>query len=529
MALTFSYGDYVFDPKPLFTISKEHIKTASQMGLATKYVVTLDGYILPSGGKFGDDPSGGVNAVFSGLNVLSRAFDSDFKLLSLHCPGSPVIISGYPRITDCNIDHASDNYVVRGDYSITLELPSLTGSGFDPVGPIYSGYTSGCGVDDLDFSEWGIISYSDDFTVEFLDERVGGAQLEVPGATNAGIIGELPSVFSIQRSISAQGDSYASADVGGVCHEYIRPWERASGFIRPRLGIPPELSELSGLLVPSGQVSNNFRSVNVNKTEGSVTVNETFIAVTGAARAYEDFEISTSQTLGEPYVTVTIDGTINGLTDLGYGQMPPTGTPKFNNATSMWSGSVSGALYSRADAAFKASQVFSGHVGWAGGLNFPNNNLNRLELSKTLGYNPVAGTVTYSCTYDNRPAHCYVHAIIEDITFSESEPNDVFASLTVLGKATGPLYQTIGTVGPRTRELSINAVLPMQTDCTIYSGAGSNPYFYNAPDVYDALVLNYANVLAFNYTQVFVTASSKTWEPKTGRFTLNQSWTVGSC
>jgi len=527
MALTFSYGDYVFDPKPLFTISKEYIKTASQMGLGTKYVVTLDGYIIPSGGTIpGGDPGKGVDSVFSGLDELSRAFDSDFKLLFLQCDSSP-IISGYPRVTECSIDHASDNYVIRGNYSISLELPSLTGSGFDPVGPVYSGVAGGCGVDELDLSNAGIISYSDDFTVEFMDERVGGAQLIVPGATE-GIIGELPSVFSIQRSISAQGDSYASTDNAGVCNDYIHPWQRASGFIMPRLGFPPEITGLRGLICPEGQeFVNNFRSVNVNKTEGSVTVNETYIAVTGG-NAYEDFEINTSQTLGEPYITVTIDGTINGLTNLSYGGCPTTGVPKFNNAIAHWSGSVSGALYSRASKVLLATPPLSGHVGAGGPQNFPSNALNNLELSKTVGYNPVAGTVTYSCTYDNRPAHCYIHAITEDVTFSESEPNDVFASLTILGKASGPLYQTIGTVGPRTRELSINAVLPMQTDCvgTGIDGGGS---FFNAPDVYDAMVLNYAAILNWNYDQVFVTASSKTWEPKTGRFSLNQSWTVGSC
>tara|TARA_R110000824_G_scaffold10866_2_gene47602 strand:- start:8426 stop:10006 length:1581 start_codon:yes stop_codon:yes gene_type:complete len=525
MALTFTYGDYVFDPKPLFTISKEHIKTASQMGLGTKYVVTLEGEVIPATGRIpGGDPGEGVNSVFSGLDELSRAFDSDFKLLLLQCTDSSPIISGYPRVTECNIDNASDNYVIRGNYSISLELPSLTGSGFDPVGPASD--TFSCGVSGLDFSEYGIISYSDDFTVEFMDERVGGADLVVPGAL-PGVIGELPSVFSIQRSISAQGDSYAAADEGGACYEYIHPWQRASGFIIPRLGFPPEIVELSGLLCPSGQVSNNFRSVNVNKTEGSVTVNETYIAVTGTDPAYEDFEINTSQTLGEPYITVTIDGTVNGLTQIGYEGLPASGVPKFNNAIAYWSG-ISGALFSRASKVLLATPPLLGHVGAPVGGGFPSNTLNNLELSKTVGYNPVAGTVTYSCTYDNRPAHCYASALTEDITFSESEPNDVFASLTILGKASGPLYQTIGTIGPRTRELSINAVLPMATDCAT-TGADGGGGFFNAPDVYDTMVLNYEDILNWNYDQVFVTASSKTWEPKTGRFSLNQSWTVGSC
>jgi hypothetical protein len=174
----------------------------------------------------------------------------------------------------------------------------------------------------------------------------------------------------------------------------------------------------------------------------------------------------------------------------------------------------------------RANSVFGVTSGLSG---MPLGTLNPNPLTQTFGYNPIAGTVTYSFTYDNRPAHCYDHAITENITFTETEPNDVFASLTVLGKISGPLLQSIGTVGPRTRELSIEAILPRAQDCAFTDANNYNNDFYDAPAVYNQFVLNYASILANNYTQVFVTASSKTWDPKTGRFNLNQSWTVGSC
>ena len=39
-------------------------------------------------------------------------------------------------------------------------------------------------------------------------------------------------------------------------------------------------------------VANNFRSVSVNKTEGSVNATESWIAYTGATASTEEFEIS---------------------------------------------------------------------------------------------------------------------------------------------------------------------------------------------------------------------------------------------
>jgi hypothetical protein len=297
--------------------------------------------------------------------------------------------------------------------------------------------------------------------------------------------------------------------------------------------MPVDLMGLSGLLCASGSttnITNNFRNVSINKTEGSVSVNETYLALTGEVHAYEDFQINTSQSLEDPYVTITVDGTVNGLTSIGYSDScPATGMPKFNNAVAYWAG-ISGSIFARAQQVYAVTTLQSGHIGGAGSIPV-HSKVNPLELSKTVGYNPIAGTVTFSFTYDNRPSHCYKHAITEDITFSEVEPNDVFASLTILGKASGPLYQAIGTVGQRTREISINAMLPMHTICCINTGpiCQDTPNFFFAPDVYDSLILSYATVLAGQYEQVFVTASSKTWEPKTGRFSLNQSWTVGSC
>ena len=81
--ITFTYGDYSFDPRPLFTVNKEIIKTAGNSGLATKYSMTLNGNILPTGTSI-DDTKGGLNTVFSGVEDLRQAFARDFNLLTLN-------------------------------------------------------------------------------------------------------------------------------------------------------------------------------------------------------------------------------------------------------------------------------------------------------------------------------------------------------------------------------------------------------------------------------------------------------------
>ena len=76
MALTFLYGDYTFEPKPLFTINKEYIKTPANTGLGTRYNITLEGDLLP---YKADGYDVGITGVFSGIQSLREAFDTDYK------------------------------------------------------------------------------------------------------------------------------------------------------------------------------------------------------------------------------------------------------------------------------------------------------------------------------------------------------------------------------------------------------------------------------------------------------------------
>ena len=100
--IEFAYGDYVFDPRPLFTINKEIIKTASNDALATKYSLNLQGYILPTGIDPIDNNKGGLSKVFSGMDSLRDAFNKDHKLLRIQCIDPDTgdeeapIVSGYP-------------------------------------------------------------------------------------------------------------------------------------------------------------------------------------------------------------------------------------------------------------------------------------------------------------------------------------------------------------------------------------------------------------------------------------------------
>ena len=495
--ITFSYGDYSFDPRPLFTVNKEVLKTPANSGLTTKYSMTLNGTILPTGINL-DDNKGGLNTVIGDAQALQTAFGKDFNLLLLQCDSDTPIISGYPKVVSIDVNNASDNYVQRAEYTISLELPTLIGTRSDALGISNVGGGSVGG----DLSSLGLVSLTDESSIEFSDERIGGTSLAIFGETSS-----LPTVFTITRNISAQGESLPIRDGEDF---YVEPWTRAKQYVINNLASTGDFhSYFSGLMCVDGlNIVNNFRTLSVNKTDGSVSATQTYLAYTGDYSATEDFEVSVEQSSDTPYTNVSINGTIQGLVggDLGAGldNCPPTGA-KFDNAVAMWDGVVSGSMYSRAEKAFD----IHGHLGITG-------NLNIKPLSYTVGYNPTAGTVTYSTSYNDRLAPYYASAIAETISYTFNDRADLYASITVLGRAAGPLLQPLGSKGPKTQDVSIDVlVIPISSD----------DYPSDSPstltDAYSGIMDDPASSL--------VTSDTKTWEPRQGHFTWSKSWEIGTC
>ena len=113
----------------------------------------------------------------------------------------------------------------------------------------------------------------------------------------------------------------------------------------------------------------------------------------------------------------------------------------------------------------------------------------------------------------------------ENITINDTLPGDLIAQLTVLGRANGPLLQSIGTKSPALqRTLSIEAVVAPSTGCTASFLLDARP----TGDV-DTLVSAIEADLTGSYSQVFRTSDSSSWNPKNGRFSQNVTWTYSDC
>ena len=458
-----TYGDFTFSginqPNPSVSISRNGERSPGNYeALFTPLEVTLEGNIITTG----------FQPVVSGIRSIENAFSPELgcQTFKVQCDSNDPLIDSSGVVTNISFQPRNDGdlFAKNAGYTISLTIPSLSGDA-----PISSGITA----------------ISEEWSIQHLDEKVGGVAFG--GAL-------MDTAFSISHNVSLQVDGCATNGLSDA-ESYLNTLYGSSSPSSANVSNIFDISSLSIIY------SNHYRTINKNIQEGSISMTESWVASTGTA--LEDFEVTREKNLDSDQTTVTANGTIQGLASIDY----PAGTgstSKMQNAFSHWTGVVSGALYGR------ASALYDGDY-----------SLNPTGFSSSLGFNGGAGTVSYNFVFNDRPSNCVLNAKSESININESNPNDVFTNLVILGRLEGPLFQEVNTSGAATREVSIEAILPRSGACTFDD--------FTAPTDYDDLVHSYYLGLTARFGQVFVNNDTKTWSPKDGRFTWTKSWTVGNC
>ena len=208
--------------------------------------------------------------------------------------------------------------------------------------------------------------------------------------------------------------------------------------------------------------------------------------------------------------TVTVNGTIQGLETVSYGTNPgdySLTTNKYEAASGYWA-CVQAKLLNRAT-------IIGGDVA--------TRPINPVRLGRTVGHSPTVGSITYSYIYDDRPCNFVTDSLSEIITIIDVNPTDVFASLTALGRAFGPILQDIGTVTESRKSVNIDVLMPIPTGCADILGS-----IAAAPNV-DTLLCTIEQDISGSNITYFKSQDQKSWNPKTGRFTQSVEWVFTPC
>lgn len=315
--------------------------------------------------------------------------------------------------------------------------------------------------------------------------------------------------YRLSHTISAVGKRFYESD-GSIAQE---AWKNARDYVLPRLGLDNSILSSSGVnnLPAYYGGFNHLRSENTDEAGGAFAVTETWVIASGSY--IEDFNLSTQ--LGQDgMIHTTVDGSITGLEERDSNMVLLTS--KWDNAVTGFN-SVESLAHSRAE-------TYSTYT------------LNPLPLNKTIGRNPIAGTINYSYEYDDRPTNIVTDVVSEHISLQNSYKVDLFAEIPVLGRNIGPVLQDLSSYQAATRSLDINLVFsPDYFDSGItlaqrlndYNPRLHSPQSSEINSIITAAkpIGNALNNLNIAADTEYVSNRSENWDPYSRSYSLQISWT----
>jgi hypothetical protein len=528
-----TYGDYQFKPAPDVSYERETyaIKNNGNI-IGGVYTINLEGTLIPE--AVGD---GGALEVFGAQEDLHSAFTGNYREFIAEFLGdescSGTVISGRPLVNSISIS-SPDYYTKRANYSVSLSFPASSISGTQD----YLG--TGLNLEDAQ------TNYS--FSYVKKPTKFYGV--------------EFPPVLEISRSVSAVGQTISTGELGDGSALCISGLTNAINYVTGVATLELQNVEVNNLLSLGTEVAYGYRtyltdrSVSQDETAGSISVDDTFIAVANLMPTSVDangnpsgpntlpngvtngpqsgfvklgeypvndiFSLNVEKSNQDGTTSVTMDGLVKAyptykLGDGSFSLISDSGA--FDIARTYTRFCLDSGVFST-----RAAMAYSGAIPetLTGVIGTP---FNRKPISEAYGYNIEEGTISYNISFDNRPAHCVTGVISEQINVTKNRPTDVHAVVTVLGRAAGPILQDIGTKTAFTQDLSISAAVVPSTGCA----TGDN-YFDAAPTTqYDAVVDKLEESISGDGNTIFRTADNETFDVKTGRYTRQCSWIYTSC
>lgn len=558
-------------PAPLVSVSTQILKNGAGEPFGVSYAITLTGTVLDNKGSpyafYGpsntlynfvgggsptvDGPYGAfstassatqqlvprgksLTAIMSKQSALRALFATDGQKLAITDwnTGDPNFVC-YPRVI--SIDFQEGAYVERADYTITLEADTLLFGDGDSTSSVENegSLIASDGVARSGITESQLLaSLSGAFIADFSEDWA----IEVDEAQGESV--ELPRSYRVTHNINATGKThFGPPPTPGSSPIKYKAWEQAKKFVQHRLS--ENATEYPNIMgkIGSGTVNlvntyrgfNHTRTENLSESAGTYSVSETWLIASGTA--YENFNLSISSSTDNPFVNVSIDGNIKGLTEYspsGFGGNDSNTNNGGSNPATPPSGAYDNALG-------KYNQITNnGQFGLTSDVYKRANNtvavaLNSQPKSVSLGANQYTGEITYNLQFDNRPTNIISGVLAESISVNDTYPGDVFAILPVIGRKTGPILQYIGGRTEYKRDISINLTMDYTK---IPYGSGRNTLLLKKPSIVEPtagqlgdLINELSPANEPGVRKYFISPPSESWNPKEGTYSFNLSWT----
>lgn len=240
---------------------------------------------------------------------------------------------------------------------------------------------------------------------------------------------------------------------------------------------------------PNYKGFNHTRSISSDIGAGSYSVTETWTVCPADLTATHEIEVNLESN-DQQIVTASISATFQGLET---GSATDTNITKFDSANTSFA-AMRNQFYSLANAAYTAAGF--------------SDTLRNVKLTESIGQNRVAGTITYSTSF-NDDTVSLVNALSEaiNINYDNTEGlNKVIAKIPIIGKQNGPIIQDMNTTTIKSVSATLDAVMDRDNR--------TSPPTSSATSILDA----------YKPTNGLQQTKTESWSPKTGTYNLSISW-----
>jgi hypothetical protein len=475
----------------------------------------------------------------------------------------PAIIV-YPRLVDISFDEGP--YVDKCEYSITLQADTLltkdfmvdndgnplhaqhrTRDNYDVQGSDTAAHPEAWGFRDQ--READILASSGAFVEGFSESW--SIEVDDALADMSEMRHKIMKGYRISHQMSATGKThygptrYAGGPSVSEDVHRLPAWKQARDFVQKRLMVPSEGWAAIGGSAPhrhapnypnlpysmgSGCLNlvhayggfNHTRTEEIGVDAGSYSVTENWLIASGTA--FEQYTMSISSDSSQPFVSVSIDGMVTGLSEIpasgaiygGTGPVYPESSGAYGNAITKYHLVSNSGKYGLNSNVYKRAN------------NQVAVQLNSQPKSVSLSMDELAGTITYALDFDNRPTNWLSGVLSENIQVQDTYPGDIFAVIPVIGRETGPILQYIGGRTEYKRNLTIDCQLDY-TDLPYASGRQSLLY---KPSLVEPLRTQLKNLIEDlspkrepGIRKWFISPAQENWTPKDGSYSISLSWT----
>jgi len=497
--VSLTLNGYSFDPVPAsISISKNIVRTGAGSPISIQYTATLEGVL------FTDQCAGGnIASVMNQKALLCQNIGScdSCVYMDLEC-GSTVLFRGYVKINSVEFRPSPDNWVITIPYSIQISWSASE----DLTPLVYLDSSGNIIVDDTQTSSSGSNCYE---CLVSVDENWEIAPIDNHYAFDIGVsCSGNAEAYRVTHNISAQG-----VDCCDPSGDLTPGWKNARTWVLDHMKCTPDI-DCSGIF--GSQTLSFFdlkRSKTYNIANGNFAVTETWTALgPGQPRCVEEFSVACSEGVADNLITYSINGTITGFESRNcptdYNSITTT---KIESAQTCWAW-VQNHLVDRINCIAQPTGC----------------SVNANPISKSVTFNPLNGSIAYSYSYTNR-LQLIANSRSESISISNVLPAEIISTSHVIGRVS-PIIERCGIIGLLTKSVSINAVL--NQNCAGLGGdLCTNWGILSSPNVsgVNSLICCIETDLEANYENVFVTQNTDNFNPLTGVYTRNITWSLQNC